>query len=304
MRNIFIRELTTRARIDSSIVLITGDLGFGVLDDFRVVCPSQFVNAGIAEQSMISLAAGFSTLGFRPFVYSIANFPTFRALEQIRNDVSYMNHPVTIVSVGAGLSYGALGYTHHAVEDLSILHALPNIQIFSPNTESEVVWALNEILALRSPAYLRLGVLEPEQEGVLSMKGSDSCFDIDIDAYDGVICWTGSMAKLAFGARGELRLQGKNPLLISMPLLTSACFSKLFDVIQDKPLLTLEEHVLRGGFGSMALESASDLGRNLPIKRIGISPETNNQIGSRDYLLNFSEVSKIRIIKTYNSFFN
>lgn len=304
MRNVFIRELTKLATSDPSIVLITGDLGYGVLDDFRDSCPNQFVNAGIAEQSMISLASGFSTLGLRPFVYSIANFPTFRALEQIRNDVSYMNHPVTIVSVGAGLFYGAHGYTHHAVEDLAILHALPNIHIFSPSTESEVVWGLSEILTMKYPAYFRLGVLEPELECVLSIKGSTSLIDIDIDDYDGVICWTGSMTKLAHEASEMLRIQGRNPLLISMPLLTTECFSKLFEVIEDRPLLTLEEHVLKGGFGSMVLESASDLGRNIPIKRIGISTETNNQIGSREYLLGFSGISSIKIAETYHSIIN
>lgn len=304
MRNVFVRELTKLACHNPNIVLITGDLGYGVLDDFRYSCPNQFVNAGIAEQSMISLAGGFSTLGLRPFVYSIANFPTFRALEQIRNDVSYMNHPVTIVSVGAGLSYGAHGYTHHAVEDLAILHALPNLNIYSPSTESEVVWGLNEILSTNGPAYLRLGVLEPELESVLSIRSSKSTFDIDIDEFDGVICWTGSMAKLAFDASEMLRIQGRNPLLISMPLLTIECFTKLFEVIGDRPLLSLEEHVLNGGFGSMVLERASDLGRNIPIKRIGISTQTNNQIGSRDYLLNFSGISSTKIVEVYDSLFS
>jgi len=304
MRNIFIRELTKRAIIDPRIVLITGDLGYGVLDDFRNSCPNQFFNAGIAEQSMISLAGGISTLGFRTFVYSIANFPTFRALEQIRNDVSYMNQPVTIVSVGAGLSYGTHGYTHHAVEDLAILHALPNLDIYSPSTESEVAWVLNEILIKNNPAYLRLGVLEPELEGVLSIISSTSIFDLDIHEYDGVICWTGSMAKLAFEAREILRNQGRNPLLVSMPILTNECFLKLFEIIKDIPLLTLEEHVLSGGFGSMVLESASDVGRSFSVKRIGISTQTNNQIGSRDYLLNFSGISSIKIAETFESFFN
>ena len=303
MRNIFIRELTIKAKIDPRIVLITGDLGYGVLDDFRQSCPSQFINSGIAEQSMISMAGGFSTLSLRPFVYSIANFPTFRALEQIRNDVSYMNHPVTIVSVGAGLAYGAHGYTHHAVEDLAIIHALPNIDIYSPNTEDEVIWSLEKILAAERPAYLRLGLLEPEFSGVISLKGPISTTDIHISDYDGVICWTGSMGKLAFEASEYLKSQGRNPLLISMPSLTSDYFSKLFEIIKDRPLLTLEEHTLKGGFGSMILEFASNIGRNFPIKRIGIPPETNSLIGSREYLLGVSRISSREIQGVYNSFF-
>ena len=105
MRNTFAAELLKAARNDSTILLITGDLGFGVFDEFRSELPGQFINSGVAEQSMMSMAAGLASQGFRPFVYSIANFPTFRCLEQIRNDVSYMKNPVTIVSVGAGMDW-------------------------------------------------------------------------------------------------------------------------------------------------------------------------------------------------------
>ena len=112
------------------------------------------------------------------------------------------------------------------------------------------------------------------------------------------------MGKLAFEASEYLKSQGRNPLLISMPSLTSDYFSKLFEIIKNRPLLTLEEHTLKGGFGSMILEFASNIGRNLPIKRIGIPPETNSLIGSREYLLSVSRISSREIQGVYNSFFN
>jgi len=157
LRNAFATQLLDIARADSSILLITGDLGYGVLDRFQQELPEQFINAGVAEQTMMSMAAGLAASGYRPFVYSIANFPTFRCLEQIRNDVCYMDNPVTIVSVGAGLVYGVHGYSHHAVEDLAIIRSLPNITIYSPCDSVETKYSVNKILESKHPAYLRLG---------------------------------------------------------------------------------------------------------------------------------------------------
>jgi transketolase len=202
------------------------------------------------------------------------------------------------------LSYGAHGYTHYAVEDLSIIHALPNLDIYSPNTESEVTWSLDEIILNKRPAYLRLGVLEPEFPDVISLKGSYPLLGDQVENFDGVICWTGSMGRIAFEASKHLRNQGRKPLLISIPALSLDSFSNLFEIVGELPLLTLEEHTLRGGFGSMVLEFASNVGSSSRIKRIGIPPETNNQIGSRDYLLGVSKISSNQVQATYNLFFN
>ena len=138
MRNKFIQVLLDRARQDSRIMLVTGDLGFGVLDEFERELPTQFINAGVAEQSMIGTAAGLASTGKLVFVYSIANFNTLRCLEQIRNDISYANFPVVIVSVGAGYAYGPQGYTHHAVEDIAALRPMPNIEVLVPSDLYEV----------------------------------------------------------------------------------------------------------------------------------------------------------------------
>jgi len=127
VREAFIRELFARAQVDRDITLIVGDLGYGVVDDFAAQLGHQFINAGIAEQSMMGLAAGLAASGKKVFVYSIANFPTFRCLEQIRNDVAYSHLDITVVAVGAGVAYGNLGYTHHAIEDIAIMRSLPGM---------------------------------------------------------------------------------------------------------------------------------------------------------------------------------
>jgi transketolase len=157
MRDAFIADLISLATKDDRICLLTGDLGFGVVEKFAEKFPDRFWNCGVAEQSMLSIAAGLAKSGMRPFVYSIANFPTFRCLEQIRNDVCYHDLPVTVVSVGGGLGYGTLGYTHHGIEDIAALRALPNISIYSPADPIETSEVLTQIHNLGKPAYLRLG---------------------------------------------------------------------------------------------------------------------------------------------------
>ena len=156
MRNTFIKELVERARLDESIILIVGDLGFNVVEPFQNEFPKRFINAGISEQSMASMAAGLASEGFKVFIYSIANFPTFRCAEQIRNDIDYHNLPVTIVSVGSGVGYGNLGYTHHALQDYSLMRSFPNMLILSPGNNNELTSILKYIKKNPQPSYLRL----------------------------------------------------------------------------------------------------------------------------------------------------
>ena len=146
MRDFFIEELTKHATANPNIMLITGDLGFGVFDEFSRDLPAQFINAGVAEQNMTMVAAGMAIEGKKIFTYSIGNFPTLRCLEQIRNDVCYHDLDVCIVSIGGGFSYGQLGMSHHAIEDLSIMRAIPNLRIFVPGTLDDVGWAIDQII--------------------------------------------------------------------------------------------------------------------------------------------------------------
>lgn len=157
MRNTFIDHLIRKATHDPSVFLVVGDLGFTVVEPFIEKFPDRFLNAGVAEQNMTSLAAGIAREGYRVFTYSIANFTTLRCLEQIRNDVCYHRLPVCVVSVGGGFMYGNLGPTHHATEDIAVMRALPYTRVFVPFSRTSTRFAVDEILASPGPAYLRLG---------------------------------------------------------------------------------------------------------------------------------------------------
>ncbi len=296
MRNTFAQTILEFAKVDPRIILITGDLGFGVLDDFQKLLPRQFINAGIAEQSMMSMAAGLASQGYRPFVYSIANFPTFRCLEQIRNDVSYMGNPVTIVSVGSGVSYGPHGYTHHAVEDLSIMRIFSNMRIFTPMDPEEVKKSLELILKQQEPAYLRLG------------KGGEENFteaNLNLDfntirrGSSGTICWIGSIGKVAIESGDLLSKSNVDVSLISMFAPTDECIAQMLMENLEKPVLTVEEHIVKGGFGSWVLEIASEINYKGRVATVGINSKNHSAIGSQSYLRNLSGLTKDQLANKF-----
>src|SRR5215472_10399304 len=147
MRDAFIEALFDLAAHDRRIMLLVGDLGFGVVTRFKTELPDQFVNVGVAEQNMAGLAAGLALSGRIVFTYSIANFPTIRCLEQIRNDICYHDCDVKIVAVGGGLAYGSLGMSHHATEDIAVMRALPNMTVLAPNDPLEAAAATRATVA-------------------------------------------------------------------------------------------------------------------------------------------------------------
>jgi len=283
MRNTFAAELLKAARNDSTILLITGDLGFGVLDEFRSELPEQFINSGVAEQSMMSMAAGLASQGFRPFVYSIANFPTFRCLEQIRNDVSYMKNPVTIVSVGAGMGYGAHGYSHHAIEDIAVIRIFKDIEIYSPSDQEETIFCMEKILNRSVPSYLRLG-----KGGELSLKLSYGFEHANREKITGdfhaAVFWTGAIGFEVLKAKEQLAGEGFRISATSFPEISKEAICEALNFNVNLPILTVEEHVFEGGFGSSVLEIASDIGHKGRITRLGIDSGNKHQLGSQSYL--------------------
>lgn len=303
MRNSFVRELLIFAKSDPNIFLVTGDLGYGVLDEFQRQIPEQYLNAGIAEQTMLGTAAGLASKGFKVFVYSIANFPTFRALEQIRNDVCYMNNPVTIVSVGAGLSYGNLGYSHHAVEDISIMRALPNIDIYSPCDPSDVGSCLREILKNEKPAYLRLG---KGGEPILPALNRENGFPYKVlrSGSDGALLFTGAIGINVLEAADQLEKHDLSVSVIGINSLTDSSLEKLISLTNGLATLTIEEHRLQGGFGSWLLEGYSDKNINSRFARIGLSPGMEGEIGSRDFLLTKNGLTSDAIVKKFLALIN
>jgi len=157
VRNRFIQELVQAARDGKNVALMVGDLGFKVVEPFADEFPERFFNAGVAEQNMMGMAAGLASEGIHVFAYSIANFPTFRCAEQIRNDIDYHKLPVTIVTVGGGLAYGNLGYSHHAIQDYALMRVLPNMLIAAPADPMEVTACTRYLVNNPQSSYLRLG---------------------------------------------------------------------------------------------------------------------------------------------------
>jgi transketolase len=281
MRNTFSKSLLAAARKDPEIVLLTGDLGYSVFEEFAEELPNQFFNLGITEQSSISFAAGLAKEGFRPFYYSIANFPTFRCFEQIRNDVVHMNLPVTIVAVGAGFSYGSAGYSHHLVEDISGLRSLSGLEIYSPYDPIDTAECLNDILSRSGPSYLRIGRGgDPKLEGHLRLEDLPD----NLNDSDGTILFMGSIGVEVLKAKENLRKTGIDINAVSISNLSRINPLALKRVVGGTPFLTVEEHVLQGGFGSALIEALGSFEKLPPYKRLGVSRTDGSLVGSTNFL--------------------
>ena len=157
MRNAFARVMTDLSQERSDVCLLSGDIGNRMFDRYKEVAPSRFINCGIAEANMMSMAAGMALSGLRPVVYTITPFTTTRCLEQIRTGVAYHEAPVVIVGTGSGLSYAELGATHHSLEDLAILRSIPNLQVCAPVDSLELRAQLRQAITEGHPTYIRIG---------------------------------------------------------------------------------------------------------------------------------------------------
>jgi transketolase len=288
MRTAFIAELLECAEQDPSIWLVTGDLGYSVLEPFAERFPDRYVNAGVAEQNMVGVAAGLARSGATVFVYSIANFPTFRCLEQVRNDVCYAGAAVTIVSVGSGFSYGAHGSTHHAIEDLAVMRSLPGIVVVSPGDPNETRFATRALAGLRGPAYLRLG-----KAGESSVDACDrdhfalGQMRLVRDGNDVTVLATGSVLAIVEVAAETLERDGISTRVYSAHTL------KPFDAVtlqraisETGGIVTVEEHRLVGGLRSAVAEALLDVpDRPLrEIRSLGVGPDALLRTGDQAHL--------------------
>ena len=256
MRNAFADELTKLGQEDDRVVMLSGDIGNRLFDKFRAAQPERFINCGVAEQNMTGVAAGMAMSGLRPVTYTIAPFATTRCLEQIRTDAAYHEAPVTVVSVGAGLSYAGLGPTHHACEDIAFLRAIPNMLVIAPGDSWEVRAALRAVMAQNRPAYIRLG----KKGEPLVHKGPVSDFRIGealVLQPGSEICLlsTGTMLPEAVEAGKLLTEAGLSTEVVSFHTvkpLDEACLRRAF--ADFRLVATLEEHSVNGGFGSAVAE--------------------------------------------------
>ncbi len=170
MRTQFIDNLLIQAENNPSIWLLTADLGFSFLERFQQRFAKRYVNVGVAEQNLISIGAGLALTGKKVFLYSIINFLTFRALEQIRQDICYHRLDVHLIGVGAGFGYKGAGYSHYAIEDITIMQSLPYVRIYSPADAFQLELVMQDIKNLKGPSYVRLG--KHQEKLSFPLKGS------------------------------------------------------------------------------------------------------------------------------------
>jgi transketolase len=301
MRDAFVETLLEEAKKDKNIILITGDLGFGVLDKFQKELPNQFINSGVNEQAMMGMAAGIASTGKRVFVYSIGNFPTLRCLEQIRNDICLMNNPVVVVSVGAGYAYGPQGYTHHALEDIAVMRALPNLEVVIPADPIEAKLATQFLAGTKSPSYLRLGKSNEQNFNQTEPVISPGRFNELISGESGSILLVGSVGKIALNAAEELLRYGLAVSVVSVPFLMSLDKEYLIRASSKGPIITIEEHSSRGGFGSAILEFLNAENISASVGIIAAEQRDLTRIGDQEFLRKSNGLSTERIVRKFRS---
>jgi transketolase len=286
VRDAFVRRLAQIAERYPRVLLITGDLGFGVLTDFAKRFPGQYLNAGVAEQNMAGLATGLALDGRIVFTYSIGNFPTLRCLEQIRNGACYHEANVKIVAVGGGFSYGALGMTHHATEDVAILRALPRMKVLVPGDDWEAAEATEAMVHTPGPCYLRL---DKSKAPATRREGETYRLGVIRELREGrdftLVCYGGILGSV-LQAADTLRAEGVSCRVLNVHTVKPIDREALVRAARETGgILTIEEHTVEGGLGGVVaetlLEAAAAPRRFL---RLGLRDQFSSIVGSQEYL--------------------
>jgi len=248
MRDVFCRSLVGNSG-RPEFVFLTGDLGFKALEPLREAAGSRFLNAGVAEQNMISVAAGLAKTGLRPWAYSIAPFIYARPFEQIRNDMCLPDLPVVLVGNGGGYGYGVMGSSHHALEDYGTLLTLPNLRVFVPAFDSDVAWMIDRLMDFPHPAYLRLGLSElPKNYAAPSY----SAWRHLVSGRGSTVLVTGPLAGGLITRALDMEESRRPSLwLVSELPIDGVPADFISDLKRSGNLVVVEEHVAQGGLGQM-----------------------------------------------------
>lgn len=287
MRKAFFQALYELADADPRITLVTADMGYNQVEALAKKHPKQFVNVGIAEQAMTGVATGLASRGRIAFTYSIANFPTLRCYEQIRNDACYHRANVKIVTGGGGLSYGALGVTHHTGEDLAAMRVLPNMTVIAPGDPWESYEATLAAAKHDGPVYVRIG-----RGGEPPIHKPGAKFELGRairvrEGRDLAILATGNMLETAVRAAEALELDGLHATVLSVHTIKPLDEGAILNVATRVPLVaTLEEHSIIGGLGSAVAELLAEAGLSRPplFKRFGMPSSFPSTVGGTEFL--------------------
>lgn len=296
MRNSFSKIITDLSRKNKKIFLLSGDIGNNLFNDYKKNSKN-FLNCGVAEQSMISIGAGLAMTGYIPVIYTIAPFVTSRCYEQIKVDLCYQNLKAILIGTGSGYSYSHLGATHHSLEDISIMRTLPNINVVAPCDPDEVAEAFREALINKKSTYIRIGKKGEKNFKKLNSftigkhrkitKGKKIC-----------IISTGVMISEAVKLCEKLKLNNLNPELINMHSIKPLDYSYLQNAAKKFELIiSLEEHSKIGGLGSAIAEFLSQFKAHAKHIVIGADDGFISVVGSVDYLRKKNKMDSDNIIK-------
>lgn len=285
MRYAFINTVHALAKRNPAIMVLTADIGFTVFEKFRADLPRQFVNVGVAEANMVGIATGLALSGKIPFIYSIAPFVTYRPFEQVRNDIAVHNAHVVIAGTGAGLSYSEAGPSHHAIEDIAVMRAIPNMTVLCPADPAEVVWATKQAVRYKGPVYLRLG-----KRGEPAVYPANQSFQLGkpVILRQGsrvAIIATGNIVANAAEAVNSLVSQKIKPSLVSLTTLKPIHELSIRHLADShRYIVTVEEHSVIGGLGSAVSDVLAQMGSRCQVIKLGIPDTFVNFAGSQTYL--------------------
>ncbi|MBV8715980.1 MAG: 1-deoxy-D-xylulose-5-phosphate synthase, partial [Chloroflexi bacterium] len=286
MHQAFIRTLVEIAEADSRVVLLTGDLGYTVVEPYSEVLPERFFNVGVAEQNMVGLATGLAESGYIPFVYSIATFASMRAFEFIRNGPVLHGLPVRIVGVGGGFDYGAAGPTHHALEDVALMRTQPGLSIFVPADSDQARRVLLATWSQPGPIYYRLGKDDRNR-----VPGLDGRFDLARvqrirEGRDLVFLAMGSVATEVVAAAVDLEHRHVDCAVHVVASLSPPPTQDLIDILgRTRVAITVEAHYTTGGLGSLVSEIVAEQGLQCRVIRRGVGDHVSHINGDAEFLL-------------------
>lgn len=283
MREAFVKEMEKQLSIKKEIYLLTADLGFSLFENIQKKFPSRFINVGVAESNMVGVAAGLALTGKTVFVYSIATFATYRTFEHIRNDICQHNLAVIVIGTGAGLSYPDAGPSHHALEDLALLKAIPNMSIFTPSDPSETAWAVKYAIKRKRPAYIRLGKKSEFIEIKRKLKYGKA--NILSKGKDFLLITTGNITYEALNSIDLLKSVGINGTLLNYPMIKPFDRKTLLSLAPKfKIIVTLEEHSEVGGLSSSVSETLVNVKGKFKLHNLATPDKFTKIAGEQSYL--------------------
>ena len=301
MREAFSSALVSLGKKDPDILLLTGDHGYALFDDFRRECPEQYINVGIAEQNMIGVAAGLARSGFRPIVYGLSSFVPIRVLEQIKLDVAHDHLPVMFIGDGAGLVYSHLGTSHQSIEDIACSRVIPNLSVYSPADRFELTQCMSVAYQQKSAVYMRIGKADIGDihqlvpninpgELIKVKTGKKSKYSFIA---------TGSMVKTAIGIANKLH---NNIDVWSVPFIKPIDRLTVEKICRNSDaIVVLEEHSKYGGLGSLISEVASG-SHPVRIFQVAVNDCFSQKCGTYEYLLKEHELDFETAYKNVHSF--